>query len=338
MEGELASVSIMNANSIFGPSTLYVLGNGFDIHHRIPCQYADFRGWLQTNRPEVYAIMSRLYGNHLDSKEWWQDFENSLVDFDVEGYPKRIAKAGFHSYKHELERVYGRETVNDAYDTYELECPDESSSYSHRVGYLAGFEMHQLKELLFSTFEDWVNSLSLPSKRHCLRRIDRYAQFMTFNYTRTLEDVYGIEDECVVHIHGVVGGRGEFVIGHGKTAEQLMQSDLENNAMFRDPEKEEGEDSARLKIFDVLEDEMKKPVQELIQEKKVFFNSLSGIQKVVVLGMSYSPIDIPYLDRVFEVIGKGIEAVLGWHSRRDKENAESFARQARLTNWKEVYL
>ena len=166
---------------IFGPSTLYILGNGFDIHHNIPCQYKDFKDWLEDKRPEVYAIMTRLYGNRLDSKEWWQDFENSLVDFDVEGYPDRVAKAGFYSYKHELERVYGREVTNDAYDNYELELPGGLSNHSQRVGYLAEFEMHQLKEMLFSAFEEWVNSIPLPPKRHCLQSIDRYAQFMTFN-------------------------------------------------------------------------------------------------------------------------------------------------------------
>ena len=322
----------MNTNNIFGPSTLYILGNGFDIHHNIPCRYNDFKGWLLSDRPEVYAIMTRLYGSHLDSIEWWQDFENNLIDFDVDGYPRRVAKAGYYSYKHELERVYGHRAANDAYDNYELEFPIESQNHSNQVGFLAGFEMHQLKEMLFSAFEDWVNTLELPSKRHCLRRIDKYAQFMTFNYTRTLEEVYEIEESCVEHIHGVVGGRGEFVIGHGTTVEQLINRDLDSHLFISDPDKDEGEDSARLKIYDVLEDEMKKPVYEIIQEKKVFFNSLSGVQKVVIIGMSYSSIDLPYLDRVFEVTGKRVEAVLGWHSKRDKENAGKYIQNAQLAN------
>ena len=325
-------VRTMDRYHVLKPSTLYILGNGFDIHHGMNCKYADFKSWLQKNSPEVYRIMSRLYGNHLDSAKWWQDFENNLAYFDVEGYPKRITQTEYHKYKHEMEELYGQEAADAAIDNYEIEFPRDISNQFHRVGYWARFEMQQLKEALFAAFNEWVENIALPSEQKCMRDIDRNALFMTFNYTRTLEDVYGIEEENVQHMHGVVGGHEEFVVGHGLTTEQIMDMDLDDNVALRDPDKDQGEDNARLAIFEVLGDEMKKPVQEIIQEKQDFFNALRGIEKVIVLGFSYSPIDRPYLDRVFEVVGRDIKVVLGGHSEDDKKNAESFQTSMGLRN------
>jgi hypothetical protein len=40
---------------------LYVIGNGFDKHHGLPCGHADFRVWLQGNKPEVCHNLIRIY-------------------------------------------------------------------------------------------------------------------------------------------------------------------------------------------------------------------------------------------------------------------------------------
>ena len=41
--------SIIN-NSI---ENLYLIGNGFDIHHKIKCRYSDFQEWLYENNPVI---------------------------------------------------------------------------------------------------------------------------------------------------------------------------------------------------------------------------------------------------------------------------------------------
>lgn len=40
---------------------LYIIGNGFDIHHGLACSFADFRLWLKENRPELYSQYKRIY-------------------------------------------------------------------------------------------------------------------------------------------------------------------------------------------------------------------------------------------------------------------------------------
>lgn len=41
------------------------------------------------------------------------------------------------------------------------------------------------------------------------------SRFLTFNYTRVLEDVYHIPEKDILHIHGVIGGINEkLIVGH----------------------------------------------------------------------------------------------------------------------------
>ena len=42
------------SNLLSKPTTLYVIGNGFDRHHDIPCSYIDFRDWMKDNCRDVY--------------------------------------------------------------------------------------------------------------------------------------------------------------------------------------------------------------------------------------------------------------------------------------------
>ena len=36
---------------------LYIIGNGFDIAHGIPCRYRDFYTYLKNNRRDVLDVM-----------------------------------------------------------------------------------------------------------------------------------------------------------------------------------------------------------------------------------------------------------------------------------------
>ena len=55
---------------------LYVIGNGFDIHHRIPSSYKNFRTWLEDNDPDMLSRMDEVLG--LCTDEWWNEFETNL--------------------------------------------------------------------------------------------------------------------------------------------------------------------------------------------------------------------------------------------------------------------
>ena len=111
-------------NIKMGPRKLYVIGNGFDKHHRLPCGYADFRAWLQKNRPDVHNNLIRIYGE-CDS-DWWSKFEENLARLDPDEYPNEVSRTDFFELKNKLESLYGEEGVA-AIDSYEENGPISSS-------------------------------------------------------------------------------------------------------------------------------------------------------------------------------------------------------------------
>ena len=42
-------------------SRLYIIGNGFDIAHGIPCKYSDFRRYCEEKMPKMYEKLNRFY-------------------------------------------------------------------------------------------------------------------------------------------------------------------------------------------------------------------------------------------------------------------------------------
>ena len=81
-------------NCISRPLKLYVIGNGFDLHHGMPCGYADIIAWLQGYRPDLHSSLNRIYGDCSGNN--WSDFENSLGGFNLDDYPDNVICGAWH--------------------------------------------------------------------------------------------------------------------------------------------------------------------------------------------------------------------------------------------------
>lgn len=91
--------------------------------------------------------------------------------------------------------------------------------------------INDLTSFLWSTveFRDWAYDIHYPK---CVRLMNFDAEtalFMNFNYTKTLEDVYGIPASDILHIHGVVAEDkkadvDEIIVGHG-----MSKTEVEKN-------------------------------------------------------------------------------------------------------------
>lgn len=47
---------------------LYIIGNGFDLHHKINSSYKNFRDWMNETKPDVMNSIEETYG---DCNEDW---------------------------------------------------------------------------------------------------------------------------------------------------------------------------------------------------------------------------------------------------------------------------
>lgn len=125
------------------------------------------------------------------------------------------------------------------------------------------------------------------------------AYYLTFNYTDTLEILYGIPDENICHIHGRASRNEKLVVGHNR---DIDHSDYwDDNLDMR-------ENNERMqRLMDM--NELRKPYWEIIEHNHVFFQKIISVRDVYILGHSCAEVDLPY----FRTIKESIDPKAIWH-------------------------
>lgn len=159
-------------------SKLYVIGNGFDLAHKIPSTFnPDFKN-IALKYESRYQCFWDLY--QTKNEDIWSDFENLLgrPDFNVledifEGY------APDYSSDRESDRddIINQVSINGNLKEAVSEFASKADAYLDNVNRMESFE----------------------------KLLDASGYYISFNYTHTLENVYNIPKKQVLHIHGEVG-------------------------------------------------------------------------------------------------------------------------------------
>lgn len=292
---------------------LFVIGNGFDISHDIPCKYLDFYKYLDGHRNDILETMEKFYYVSKDS-ELWTDFENSLE--------------GNINYE-SLSEIIAENAPNFASDDFR-----DSDWYDAQI-YIE-LECDELLENIRNGFEEWINSINISSisKRY---KLDASAYYITFNYTDVLEKIYKVPLSNILHIHNKVGEK--LIFGHGKKTEDFNVREAlygDENALLSVDEdgniesSEAGHEKFAEDEVCVFYDKMRKHTEEVIQNHSIFFSKLSTIDDVVVLGHSYNDIDLPYFKKIAESIKKDAKWILCYYSDKDKERAKEVMKEIKI--------
>jgi len=132
---------------------------------------------------------------------------------------------------------------------------------------------------------------------HRLTSIDRSASFLTFNYTPTLADLYGVPLERTLHIHGASSDDDqELILGHGWNP--AMRKSLNDRPDIEDV------DTRMIEANQILDQYFSatfKPSQQLIAQHQEFFQALDTVTQVTVLGHSLSDVDAEYFRALLAV-------------------------------------
>lgn len=240
---------------------LYILGNGFDLWHGLPTSYDQFYLFAK----ELLDEFEEYYAIDIVNMGPWSDFENSLGHFRWQAFYATYNHIDVTSENFKPSEAFGLED----------ELAEQADSY-----------VEGLREL----FREWVEEIdvSVAERKLHFSQSDR---FITFNYTSTLQSVYGIDDERVSHVHGRADKFDELVFGHGETMEEdpeLDENGDSNHTMFSDAE------AAAKYPFYVL----KKPVQEVLEKNQKMFLDANQSSEIVVIGHSFNYIDLPYFKEV----------------------------------------
>lgn len=294
---------------------LVIIGNGFDLHHKIRCNYSNYRYWLIKNNRELYNRLKRMYCP-IDPKSWWSTFEASLGQLNLKKYPHQQSQKNYWKVREDLVTQYS--DAEDFLDNYELSHSIEDWTFF--IESVTRYEMEKIIEDLNESFHDWVCNLNKPKMKYKVKNIEDSLDtiFLNFNYTKTLEDYYDIDEDSVTHIHSSIDSP-KLYFGHNRTTDELLKEYVDLKAYSNDPDKDDnGESNCVHSMINSVE-LIKKPTDEIILENSSFFNSLSNIQKITTYGFSFSDIDLPYIDEILSYTGKKVFVEYSYHSNKEKE-------------------
>lgn len=286
---------------------LYIIGNGFDLHHGINSSYNHFHSWLKSNERD-YSALDIIYSYFPANAEFWKDFENSLSKFDITEYAENEAHKNYP------------ELSSDNYDR-ELDM----SIYQSEQDFV------QLVKEIRRAFHDWICSLNAPKSDKQIKIDKADAFFINFNYTKTLETVYNIPMYKILHIHGCVDLENDFIFGHRDIVQEPIEDILstcdtvEKMHDYYESNYDPVLDNVTQAIVHGVNKYLRKDVEGIIEKHSHEFSLLTQIEEIYVYGWSFSHIDTPYLDEILKrnEFNK-LKWFISWHSPADKNRALSY--------------
>ena len=172
--------------------TLYIIGNGFDLHHGLRSAYSHFGEYLAESDYETYQYLEEYL--HCDEQDFWSTFEDNLARFDSQALLEFASESLVG---------YGAEDWSDAFH----------HDYQEEISRV----VHALSKKLLAHFTDWISQIEIPPLTELtgkLLRINSDAEFLNFNYTSTLQTLYKIPSKKILHLHGSPSG-SKIILGHG---------------------------------------------------------------------------------------------------------------------------
>ncbi|OEE33950.1 hypothetical protein A1QO_08885 [Vibrio genomosp. F10 str. ZF-129] len=281
---------------------LYIIGNGFDLHHGLPTSLTGFRDYSK------HSEFHRLYENGVfmmstnqTLDEHWQQLETNLANFDVDALIEYAAQ-------------YYDDDPHENHFLYEVE--------------------NAIGALTMGLKKDLNSYLSLAESRTIedgkVLPIDTSARFLCFNYTNTLERFYNIPSDRICYIHGKLNSTdAPIVVGHGIEASEYKAPPSIDISILAEEEVEAFSDSYSPDYEYATSEAHRyfkknhKDTAACVQASSTFLQSLVDIERVVILGHSLAVIDKPYFDYVNKIVGANCQWWASYYPRSEEDAIRS---------------
>lgn len=252
--------------------TLYIIGNGFDLFHKLPTSYGAFNIHVRENYTVLENTFNEYFVFELDKDGLWSDFEADLGTFDWKSFLDNNNNLNVLDEDFRPSFVFCLE--DDLIEQTESICSD-----------------------IAKALQEWLESIDISSVKPKFS-FTNDSFFISFNYTMLLEEVYKISPEKILHIHGdIEKSFEELIIGHNIKIEETPELDENgdsNRTMFSD-----SESAAKTPFYQYL-----KPVEEIIASNAKIFDTLSEVTTIYVLGHSLNSIYISYFKEIHGIAKK----------------------------------
>lgn len=266
-------------------STLFIIGNGFDLFHGLLTSYSNFKDFYKESSPGHYWRAE----NQLPAESNWCDLESALGNVDLV------------------------EIQDNAFDCSVSPASDDwSDADNHTVQFEAEETITALSKTLHQQFCEWLKTIEIDAYADLY--LDPQAKYLTFNYTHTLETLYDIPSEKILHIHGEVGG--EIILGH-----DFDPADADKFDEVGD----EDSDFIVTQTNSILNryfGSTFKPVSNIIESNLPFFESCADIDKVMVLGHSLETVDMPYFEELLKNVPDDAIWFVTYYDQNEKRRHE----------------
>ena len=284
---------------------LIIIGNGFDLAHNLNTKYSDFKEYLKRSNDglNLYKRLSTLF----DEDQLWNRFEYEL------GNLRRSDVLNRNRY---YLKSYSDEHWSDSFHH------DYQEHINNEIDI-----MPSIRELL----KKWILSINTNegmAYQSISSLLKRNSKVLSFNYTNTLETIYGIPHDQILYVHGYAYANDVLVVGHHnynsikKGVDFEMMSEDEKESYYEhilsfDVRILEAEDIVNNYFIDAYKDTL-----SIVENNKLFFESLIDVTNVYVLGHSMNEVDYDY----YRIIASSVNSDCFWyiyvHDEEDIRRAE----------------
>ena len=279
---------------------LFIIGNGFDLHHEMKTSYKDYKHYLNKTDRKTTSIIFEMYpllnniNNCTDNDEMidllWSDVEgNSTFDYEL-----------------------WADSIDSSLDEY------SKGSKSLQ----AQLDIKKAKKFYRDIFKEWVNIISLGDKKIDIEElISPEDYFITFNYTLTLEELYNIPSNHILHIHGKIDDNNELEFGSFANDPKKVINEL-NNKYFDRIDKDEDLVKMISNLSKVVKN-MSKGFNKNLKKLKDFVNNIEDkLSEVVIYGLCIKPkfMDEPYFEKFLFDYFKDIKWTCYYFNEKEQIN------------------
>ncbi|CAI2582240.1 hypothetical protein HW41_04180 [Apilactobacillus kunkeei] len=294
--------------------TLFIIGNGFDLSHNLNTSYNDLKKYIKIMDFSLYKrINDQIF---IGDENLWSSFESKVgtnIDFlenGLEEISQQISSVLDEAITNPdpmdgdvlMQQDNIQESINQLKEEYKENEYDKlgfNELYYEFIKYL---------EDMLNVEEKNISNKSKIKSIETLLRKNNNCKILTFNYTNTLEIMYGVDKNKIKHIHGKLN-EDELIFGNKINNIKNLTDDFSryideirdryNNAITSSSIK----DSSAIYIdlsdkVDDLNDSLNMWSKDSeIYDMNLFLKS-DKIQNIYVLGHSLGEVDKDYFEEL----------------------------------------
>ncbi|MBO4635928.1 MAG: bacteriophage abortive infection AbiH family protein [Clostridiales bacterium] len=291
-------------------SSFYIIGNGFDLHHNMKTDYKHYKEFLVNNYINICNDYEKCNYLHLNSNtNIWSDVEKEL----------------------KLTCDDCLESKSDLYPN----ISDELTPGWNNIEIALESELKFFKPFVVDCFNEWISQINISDTR-LFPEINNENYYLSFNYTETLEKLYNILGNRILHIHGKCGE--ELVFGCPYNNEEEIYE-----ALVREYNDDEWYslvyEPAIIKIYNCYKVASKKLKNQYLVLSKFIKNMKQRecLESVIVMGHSFNGVDMPYYEDIIIPLLKNENWVFYAYGKTNEELDQTEKRIRKFTEENGIY-